>query len=131
MIALLQGSRRVYDVAVGDGVVFPGETAMFTIKARTGYRKLSLVAMLVNTNDGFVGADGILLPHHGTTEYYLYAYDAGTEKNTELKDHIPGPCCGSPLVRVPTHERIKMHKGILGVGDLDPRCMIGMNLWRN
>ncbi len=119
MISMLKKSSRVFDVAVGNDVVLPGEAAVFTIKARAEFRRLSLVAMLVNTNDGFVGADGIFLPANGTKEYYLYAYDAGTEKNTESKDHIPGPCCGSHFVRVPTHEKIKVHDGIQGIGDLD------------
>jgi hypothetical protein len=104
----------------GGGVIFPEGSDSFTIQAKRGYNKLSLVCMLVNTNDAFAGISKAKLPRHGEKIYYLYAYDAGTEKNTELADHIPGPCCGNPLVRVPTHEKIKHHRGIEGVGDLDP-----------
>ncbi|MBD3287167.1 hypothetical protein GF337_00040 [candidate division KSB1 bacterium] len=120
MINFLSNSHRVYDVAVGGGALPPGQTATMTIEARVGFRKLSLVAMLVNTNDAFVAADGVLLPINGSKEYYLHSYDAGTEKNTELEAHIPGPCCGNPFVRVPTHEKISRHDGIQGIGDLDP-----------
>ena len=42
------------------------------------------------------------------------------KKNTELIAHIPGPCCGNPLIRVPTRESIHFHRGIKGIGDLDP-----------
>ncbi len=123
ILDLLGNSSEVndYGVILGSaGPIFPGETAEFEIKSDKGFTKLSLVSMLVNTNDGFVGANHIQLPNKGSKEFYLRSYDAGTEKNTELEDHIPGPCCGNAGVRVPTEERIRFHDGILGVGDLDP-----------
>jgi hypothetical protein len=120
MIDLLSNSTKVFDFAEGEGVILPGASASFTLKAKRGFSKLSLVCMLVNTNDAFAGISRARLPRHGKRIYYLYAYDAGTEKNTELTDHIPGPCCGNPLVRVPTHKKIKKHRGIQGIGDLDP-----------
>lgn len=120
LIEMLNQSDFVNDVAAGDGVILPGQSATIRVKAQRPFQKLSLVAMLVNTNDAFTGIDGIRLPRSGEKTYYLRAYDAGTEKNTEMKAHIPGPCCGSPLVRVPTEERIKHHRGITGTGELDP-----------
>lgn len=119
LVEKLSKSKQVFDVQQGDGVIFPGATATLKIKTRPGFHKLSLVSMLVNTNDGFAGADGIRLPLN-RAEYYLRAYDAGSEKNTEMMAHIPGPCCGNPFVRVPTHKPIKYHKGIRGKADLDP-----------
>ena len=121
LINVLENSRRVYSVVEGsEGPIFPGESQTFMIKTKLPFVRLSLASMLVNTNDAFTGANSILLPFRGTRVRYLKAYDAGTEMNTELKEHIPGPCCGSPLVRVPSNERIKQHRGILGIGDLDP-----------
>jgi len=120
MVEKLKNSKKVFDVVEGTGVIFPEGSDSFMIQAKRGYSKLSLVCMLVNTNDAFAGISKARLPRHGEKVYYLYAYDAGTEKNTEMTDHIPGPCCGNPLVRVPTHERIKKHRGIKGTGDLDP-----------
>ena len=120
MVEKLKNSKKVFDVVEGTGVIFPGGSDSFTIQTKRGYNKLSLVCMLVNTNDAFAGISKVQLPRHGEKEYYLYTYDAGTEKNTELTDHIPGPCCGNPHVRVPTHEKIKHHGGIKGIGDLDP-----------
>ena len=119
LIQKLMDARLVREVGNGDGVIFPGSSAKFYIKSMKGFNRFSLASMLVNTNDAFAGADAVMLPRNGSVEYYLYAYDAGSEKNTELKAHIPGPCCGNPLVRVPTNERITKHAGILGVGDLD------------
>jgi hypothetical protein len=120
MVEKLSNSKKVFDVVEGSEVIFPDGAVSFKITAKRGYHKLSLVSMLVNTNDAFTGISSARLPRYGEKVYYLYAYDAGTEKNTEMTDHIPGPCCGNPLVRVPTHERIKVHRGIKGKGDLDP-----------
>ncbi len=120
LVSWLNSQTLVLDVAKGDGVILPGQSASVTIQAAPGFHRLSLVSMLVNTNDAFAGLDGVRLPRTGKKVVYAYAYDAGTEKNTESVDHIPGPCCGHPFVRVPTHERIRMHEGITGRGDLDP-----------
>ncbi|RMH64719.1 MAG: hypothetical protein D6677_04140 [Calditrichaeota bacterium] len=120
LVESLNDNPLVYDVQQGDGVIFPGASTTIRIKARPGFQKLSIVSMLVNTNDAFMGVDGLLMPLKGSKTVYAYAYDAGSEKNTESMDHIPGPCCGSPHVRVPTSEPIHLHGGIQGVGDLDP-----------
>lgn len=46
---------------------------------------LSLLTMLIPTNDAFAGLDSILIPTEaGTYTYTLNAYDAGTELNDEL-----------------------------------------------
>jgi len=120
MVSKLESSGEVLSVTQGTGVIFPGESAEFTVNAERGYHRLSIVAMLVNTNDGITGMSGKLLPLFGKRVIYLRALDAGTERNTEMQAHIPGPCCGNPHVRVPTNERIRFHRGITGSGDLDP-----------
>ncbi len=121
MINSLTNSDFVFDVVEGSGgPIFPGTSQTFTIKTQLPFIKLSLVSMLVNTNDAFVAANSVRLPLFGSRDYYLRVYDAGTERNTESAMHIPGPCCGSPHVRVPTYERIRFHEGIQGYGNLDP-----------
>lgn len=83
--------------------------------------QLSLVTMLVSTNDGFTGLDAVQLPGK-KAEYLTMGYDAGSEVNDQLKASIPGPCCGD-TGRHGVHEFgvITHHQGILpGVGDLDP-----------
>jgi len=46
---------------------------------------LSLLTMLIPTNDAFAGLDSIMIPTEpGTYTYMLHAYDAGTELNDEL-----------------------------------------------
>lgn len=94
----------------------PGMSTTFEFDARRGQR-LSLVSMLVNTNDAFTGLDSVKLGN-GTKVYEVGAYDAGTEVNTEMLSDIPGPCCGHPFVRVPEGGVITHHAGITGVGEL-------------
>lgn len=120
MLDRLADSDLVHQSFAGGGVIPPGQSATYEIEAAAGADRLSAVFMLVNTNDAFGGADALRLPERGEETVYLGAYDAGSEANTELQAHIPGPCCGSPMVRVPTEEPVTPHAGIRGVGDLDP-----------
>jgi hypothetical protein len=60
----------------------------------------------------------VQLPLWGERSWYVYAWDAGSERNTELESDIPGPCCGSPGAGPDEYRRIRLHPGILGVGDL-------------
>jgi len=120
LVDLLNNSSHVSSVVVGGGVIPPGATDTYRISAEGNYMKLSMVTMLVNTNDGFTGTDKLQLPQTGSKVYYLRTYDAGSEENTELDDHIPGPCCGNPFAGNSTNEKIKFHTGITGIGDLDP-----------
>jgi hypothetical protein len=110
------------------GLILPGESMSYNFTTKSKYNRFSLVSMLVNTNDAFTGFTDKYLPRRGKRTFKLRAYDAGTEMNTESESHIPGPCCGSPLVRVPTHERIRYHRGIKGIGDLDP-ALYDWNRW--
>lgn len=120
LLEKLNNSARVHDVVEGGGVILPGATASFEIQIFGASRRLSAVFMLVNTNDGFGGLDGVKLPINGERVFYVHAYDAGSEFNSELLSDIPGPCCGSPGEGTDTRERVQAHTGILGVGDLDP-----------
>jgi hypothetical protein len=120
MIVKLQASNQTFDIVEGDGAIPPGGSATYEIQSTHRARRLSAVFMLVNTNDGFGGLNAVELPRWGERVYYVRAYDAGSEENTELTSDIPGPCCGSHGVRQPTHERIRFHGGIKGVGDLSP-----------
>ncbi len=103
----------------GAGPIPPGQSATFEIEARRGQR-LSLVSMLVNTNDAFTGLDAVRLGN-GTHEYEVGAYDAGTEVNNELAAFIPGPVGGNGGVRDPEGDVIQPHAGIVGQpGGIDP-----------
>ncbi len=96
----------------------PGGTIEFEFDARRGDR-VSLVSMLVNTNDAFTGLDAVRL-RNGTNVYEVGAYDAGTEANNESASHIPGPVGGNAFVRDPEGGVIVPHPGVQGGADLDP-----------
>jgi hypothetical protein len=112
--------RGVDDVFTGaGGPIASGTKRSYLVEAEDGFDRLSVVTMLVNTNDGFTGLDSFRLRGDGAVLHKM-AYDAGSERNNELAAFIPGPCCGHPFVRDPEGELIRMHAGIEGIGDLDP-----------
>ncbi len=100
---------------------------------RTRNRFLSLTAMMLPTNDGFVGLDSLRIPRiPGTYRYYLYGYDAGTEANDELITgggapgepgipSAPGADDGSGGTGVSdgdTNSTVHIHRGV--IGDTNP-----------
>jgi hypothetical protein len=113
----------------------PGASTTATLEIGRHARHLSATAMLLPTNDGFVGLDGLAIPRlPGVYTFYLNGYDAGTEANNEL---IVGPDGGAPGVlgipadpggnagsggtgvSGPDHNpKVHIHRGV--VGDLDP-----------
>lgn len=67
------------------GTLAPATTANVYTFETDDHPYLSLVSMLVPTNDAFVGLDSIEIPTTpGTYTYNLNAYDAGTELNDEI-----------------------------------------------
>jgi hypothetical protein len=138
MLGALADNRHVADVVVAEGPtvppLLPGEEVSFVVSAERGARYLSTISMLICTNDGFTGVDGLRLPSRiGAVERQrTYGYDAGTEINTEdFADLVP-PC--PALTGVPSsdagtgmsdpalaeHGRVRFHRGIRGHDDLDP-----------
>jgi hypothetical protein len=81
------GSTKV--VNPNNGPLKPGgstTTATFQGGAGTTNTQLTLLAMMVPTNDGFVALNAIDIPTApGTYTYNVNAYDAGTEANDEKK----------------------------------------------
>lgn len=118
-----------------EGLLAPGQTVtdIFLDTRRTRNRYLSLTAMLLPTNDGFVGLDSLRIPRFpGIYRYYLYGYDAGTEANDELITGggapgalgIPaapgedGGTGGSGVAGDDTNLTVHIHRGIVGDTDL-------------
>ena len=112
------------------------DTVAFDIAGRPGDR-LSLATMLICTNDGFLGLDGVRLPHDDARTFFLVGWDAGRENNTERQQDIVEPCSVlGPVVLPGVHpspnhdtgpgvatippEPIHLHPGITGIGDLTP-----------
>jgi len=104
--------------------LIPGESVEFRLDTtRDNLKNLSIAGMLVNTNDAFSGVNGIELldlEEGQSSVHYTYAYDAGTEFNSELTGTIPGPADGGEgfntarddITNVVTH-----HGGIVSVDD--------------
>ena len=119
------GDSGVAVPAEGPPPIFPGASRTFTVS--TEFDRLSIVAMIICTNDGFAGLDSKKLPNAvgQTKQYNLQGYDAGTELNDELDANIvPAPFCIDGTVGstngTSTDGVIKRHTGIDGVGNLNP-----------
>ncbi|MBB1487107.1 spondin domain-containing protein [Oceanospirillum sediminis] len=70
------------------GMLQPGMSTSFSLNtdANAANTHLSLVAMMLPTNDGFVALNNMAIPATpGTYTYDLNAYDAGTEANDEIR----------------------------------------------
>ena len=132
---MVGGEDRDTIVNPAGGLLGPGDIVSDVVlnitKKRNRY--LSLTAMLLPTNDGFVGLDSLPIPRiPGTYSYYLFGYDAGTEANDEIitgggAPGVPGiPAApggdggtgGSGVSSYDTNPTVHIHRGVLG--DLDP-----------
>ncbi|TCK18909.1 spondin N [Thiogranum longum] len=115
-----------------EGLLGPGETATAYLKTHKRNRYLSIVAMLLPTNDGFMGLDAQRIPkRRGTYTYYINGYDAGTEANSEIINGggapgvpgipaDPGGNSGTGATGVTDSEQnslVHIHRGVLG--DMD------------
>ncbi|MFV7849530.1 spondin domain-containing protein [Shewanella algae] len=115
------------------GLLAPGARVEKVMLDSGALTHLSLVAMLLPTNDAFVGLDGWEIPSTpGSYTLYLNAYDAGTEANDEQitgggAPGVPGiPAApdgmggqnGTGVMDDSSNDRVHIHPGLLG--DTDP-----------
>ena len=114
LVALLGGSAAVLDSASGTAPVKPGESATITVEAPSG-TLLTVVFMLICTNDGFSGVDSMTLAASGSESVDANAYDAGTETNTEDFADIVPPC----------QDLIGVSSADAGTGETDPALAEG------
>jgi len=127
LAASLQGMEGVHDVVASGTPLHrlggPGSPVMkLTIEAGGGANRLSIATMLICTNDGFTGVDGVRLPTgFSPTVHLAQAYDAGTEANEQTAATIVDPCGAIGPVSIPgdglnqrpaTSGVIEMHPGI-------------------
>lgn len=143
MFQFVNGAAQVTDTAnVGHPMTPQGtqkmvmgmtvtDSATFAITANPGDR-FSIATMLICTNDGFLGLDGVALPDQGSLSYELKGYDAGREQNTEKAADMVDPCSALGPVMLPGDpggnrdkevattppQPIGPHPGIKGTGDL-------------
>lgn len=116
------------------GLLAPATSTSFSMDTDgTSNTQLSIVAMLLPTNDAFAGLNAITIPTEpGTYTYYLNAYDAGTEANDEIVNG--GGASGTPGIPIApggdagtggtglggtdTNTNVHIHRGT--IGDTDP-----------
>ena len=122
LTAVLEADPQVVDVQNSGGLLGPGESVTVIVDAAHGASYISLVSMMVPTNDGFIALDGVRVGKHHAATYFSPGYDAGSEANDELCANIPGPTCGgagpSPIESPLDEGYVHVHRGIHGIGDL-------------
>lgn len=117
------------------GTLGPGSSTTANLNTDiTGNSVLSIAAMILPTNDGFVGLDSLAIPQTpGTYTLNLNAYDAGTEANDELLvvngGGVPGTAGipgdpggnagtgGSGVTTTEDNTMVHIHRGSLGDTD--------------
>lgn len=115
----LRADSRVIDVANSTGLLEPGQSVTVRVAAQSADR-ISLAAMILPTNDGFIALSGVAAPRFGSETHWVPGYDAGSEPNDERCAAIPGPQCGgegaSPSAGGEGY--VHVHAGIHGIADL-------------
>lgn len=117
-----------------EGLLMPAMSTMATMSTSEGNDYFSVVAMMLPTNDGFIGLDSWPIPDTaGTYTIYLNAYDAGTEANDEIRGSgapgeagmpVPPPLedvvgtGGTGISATITNATVHIHPGNLGDDDL-------------
>ena len=132
LVAELSGNPNVKDVETifgAAGPIMPGESASVIVDANGEFSRVTVVGMLVTTNDAFFALNGVRGPRGGSDTHRSPAYDAGSEANNEDCDFIPGPPCGNAGVRAEAEAEgyVHIHAGIHGIADLVPED----HDWRN
>jgi len=131
----LLATGRVSDTADSGGLLDPGQSVTIRVTASGGATQVSLVAMLIPTNDTIMAFRNLPLPRgRSATVNRGPAYDAGSEPDDELCDNIPGPFCGGAGESPPNPDPdpldegfVHIQAGIQGIGDLSPTTFD----WRN
>jgi hypothetical protein len=116
-----------------EGLLGPTMSTTASVTVDEGNDVLSIVAMMLPTNDGFIGLDNWAIPDMpGTYTIYLNAYDAGTEANDEVRGSgapgeaglpVPPPLedlvgnDGAGITATITNASVHIHPGNIGDDD--------------
>lgn len=136
LLAEAEAMEGVEASSGGAGLILPGGSESVTL-AGTEAPCIGLAAMLVNTNDGFVGADCIGigdLEVGGAVRAKLVAYDAGTEANSESAASVPGPAGGGEGYSAVRDDRnfVAVHGGAVTADDgLSTSALSYAHRWDN
>ncbi|MGD8709585.1 MAG: spondin domain-containing protein [Ectothiorhodospiraceae bacterium] len=144
LLAAADSDDAVEATAAGAGAVAPGATDSLEIETRVRSPKslrLTVLSMLVNTNDAFTGARSVNvgeLAKGEELELQGVSYDSGTEANSETADTIPGPAAaggaqeGFSSDRDDVVDDVRMHGGVVTADDgLAGSVLTAANRWDN
>ena len=106
----------------GDNLLLPGKSDNLKLEANITSEidvslGFTLLAMLVNTNDGFIGINNIdisKLQKEESMVVYSKIYDAGTEGNSEATTDVPGQSGEGFNSMRDDRNFIAIHPGIIG-----------------
>lgn len=125
LVGLLSSLPQVAAAEASTAPILPGESAVFEITSNRKARVLSIVSMMVNTNDALIAIDSKALPRtrRGGQTFYALGYDAGSEGNNEDCAFVPGPACpdgsGNARSTEDAEGYVHVHNGVHGIADLD------------
>jgi len=129
---------KAHYVVAGGPVLFGAtESVKFEMSKHGRSSMISVAGMLVTTNDAFFAGRDIWFLGKEKVTVYAVAYDAGSEKNSEMCNDIPGPPCNTPESNNnnpgPPEGFVYVHAGIHGIGPegQDPRVDPAEHDWRN
>jgi hypothetical protein len=134
LVAMLTNSDANVSENPAAGLLAPGASTSFDLSTDTTNAYLSLAAMVLPSNDGFVGTSNWMIPEaSGTYTIFLNAYDAGTEANDELVNGggaagVPGiPAApggdagtgGTGVTDTESNTLVHIHRGSIGDDDVN------------
>ena len=120
----------------GNGLILPSKSDSVTMESES-QKCISVVAMLVNTNDAFAGVDCVDVSSMKVGDKImarLVTYDAGTEANSELAGTIPGPADGGEGFNATRDDKdfVSVHAGVVTKDDgLSTSVLTQMHKWDN
>jgi len=134
LVSMLTNADANVNENPASGLLAPSMSASFTLTNDSANTHLSLAAMILPSNDGFVGLDSWTIPDTaGTYTVFLNAYDAGTEANNELRGSgaigeagmpVPPPLeasigmNGTGITDMESNDKVHIHRGSLGDDDM-------------
>ncbi|PKG82618.1 hypothetical protein CXF85_13415 [Colwellia sp. 75C3] len=134
LVSMLNNADANINENPAAGLLAPAMSASFTLTNDSANTHLSLAAMVLPSNDGFVGLDSWVIPEAaGTYTVFLNAYDAGTEANDEIRGSgapgeagmpVPPPLDavigmnGTGVTDMESNDKVHIHRGSLGDSDM-------------
>lgn len=125
----------------GDAPLGPGGSSSFALEIQAdddSALSLTVLTMLVNTNDGFTGVNGADISDLAVGANLTFrtpSYDSGTEANSEAAGTIPGPADGGEgfnAARDDVTNQVTMHGGVVTAADGLTSSVLGQqHRWDN